>query len=434
VIFNFLLASRSTSGNLSPLLTAGRRLRSAGHRVRVIADPAVCDEVEADGFGFVPWKRVPVGADADVGAMTDLRTAFRRSVFVPLLGYAEDVADECQRVVTDVVLSIDVLFGAALGAEYAGVGLAMLSPHVSVKPLPGVPPGGSGLKAPETEEERAEVDAAGKRFAEMLNQFLPEMNAARAALGLTPFNHVLDIFDRADRVLLATSRAFDFPADYLPNNTCYVGPLLDEPGWSKPWQECWLHGSARPRALISFSTDEQGQRATLQRVVDAIGTIEMEAVVTTGPAFDPDKIQSPKNVKVFSSAPHNAVMQKVSLVVTHGGHGTVNRALMHGLPLLVIPNGRDQKDNAIRVEARGAGLVLPGTASAEEIAAAIKRLFADPRFRVAARQLGDAIALECKSSMLVDEMETVAAMQQKRYRIRSVSAESEGAAAAGKLL
>ena len=89
--FNFLLVSRSTSGNLSPLLTAGRRLRHAGHGVRVIADPAVRDEIEDDGFEFVPWRRAPIGRDADAGGMADLQAAFRKVIFIPILDHAADV-------------------------------------------------------------------------------------------------------------------------------------------------------------------------------------------------------------------------------------------------------------------------------------------------------------------------------------------------------
>jgi hypothetical protein len=44
---HFLLASRGTLGNLSPLLSAGRRLRDNRHHVRAMADPAMRAEVEA---------------------------------------------------------------------------------------------------------------------------------------------------------------------------------------------------------------------------------------------------------------------------------------------------------------------------------------------------------------------------------------------------
>jgi UDP:flavonoid glycosyltransferase YjiC (YdhE family) len=59
--YHFLLASWGTLGNLSPLLTAGRRLRDNGHHVRVMADPAMRAEVEAAGFNFVTWRRAPIG-------------------------------------------------------------------------------------------------------------------------------------------------------------------------------------------------------------------------------------------------------------------------------------------------------------------------------------------------------------------------------------
>ena len=74
-------------------------------------------------------------------------------------------------------------------------------------------------------------------------------------------------------------------------------------------------------------------------------------------------------------------MNKVSLVVTHGGHGTRSRALWHGLPLLVMPMGRDQHDIALRVEAHGAGLILPAAAAEVEIAAALGRLGREPSIR-----------------------------------------------------
>ena len=86
--------------------------------------------------------------------------------------------------------------------------------------------------------------------------------------------------------------------------------------------------------------------------MNAIAGIEMDAVATLGPALDGATLRPPKNETLLSSAPHDAGMKEVSLVVTHGGHGTVSRALWHGLPLLVMPMGRDQDDIAVRVEAR----------------------------------------------------------------------------------
>jgi UDP:flavonoid glycosyltransferase YjiC (YdhE family) len=411
--YNFLLASWGTSGNLNPLLTAGRQLRQKGHGVRVIADPAMRGEVELADFEFVTWRCAPVGSDADPTDVSDRANWFRKAVFEPAAAYAADIRDEINRAPTDAFLGIDLMFGALLGAEAAGVPSAILSPHVSLRPLPGVPPIASGLSQPETPEERAEVEAASARFVDLMNSFLPTLNDARTRMGLPALTQTLDLFDRVDRVLLAISQMFDFQADSLPDNLRYVGPLLDEPGWSKAWQAPWSPQSKRPRALVACSSGAQGQCALVQRIISAIGTVKMDAVATTGPNLDIVDLRAPENVHLLYSAPHDAVMKAVSLVVTQGGHGTVSRALINGLPQLVLPNGRDQDDNAARVEAKGVGLRLPPTASEAEIVEAVNTLIKEPRFRAAARHLGDAMKVDIEASSVVSEMEMIVAARRK---------------------
>ena len=411
--YHFLLASWGTLGNLCPLLTAGRRLRRNGHHIRVMADAAMRAEVEAAGFEFVTWRRAPTGEPADPADVSDMQGWIRRTVFDPAAVYAADIRDEIGRMPTDAILLLDVLFGAALGAEASDVPFALLSPHVSIRPLPGMPPATSGLSQPKTPEERAQVDAVSARLAEMLNAFLPILNRARADLGLPVLVDVMDLFDRADRLLLATSQAFDFQADSLPDNFRYVGPLLDVPNWSKSlqaksWQAPWSAQSDRPRALIACSTGAQGQRDLFQRIIDAMGAVEIDALATTGPNLDVADLRAPKNVHLIRGAPHDLVMKDVSVVVSQGGHGTVTRSLINALPQLVLPMGRDQVDNAARVEAKGAGLRLPPTASEAEIAAAVNRLITEPQFKAAARLLGEAIKADIDRSSLVDEMETIA--------------------------
>jgi len=97
-----------------------------------------------------------------------------------------------------------------------------------------------------------------------------------------------------------------------------------------------------------------------------------------------------------------------ALVVTHGGHGTVLRALAHQLPLLVVPHGRDQADNAARVAERGAGLVLPRTAATAALRSALHALLSEAKFSEAARSLGSAVAAEAAGSPVVSLLEAYA--------------------------
>ncbi|MGU3419580.1 glycosyltransferase [Methylobacterium sp. D54C] len=405
---NVLCISWGTTGNLSPVLTAARQLRRAGHRPRVMADPAMCGEVEAAGFPFVGWRRAPTGLDADPADFSDLADWLRQTMFSPAGAYAADTLDEIRRLPTDAVLSLDLLPGCALAAEAADLPHAVLSPHISIRPLPGIPPAASGLTPPRTEAERDAVDAATAAIVSAMERGRPALNAARRAFGLPPVASAFAHFDRADRVLLAVSRAFDFDTQALPANYRYIGPLLDEPGWSRGTGHAWS-GTGRRRILVAGSTGAQNQTNLLRRVARAVGAVEAETIVTTGPNVGPADLAAPAAVRVVAAASHDALMAQADLVVCQGGHGTVSRALLHGAPLLVIPLARDQADNAARVALRGAGLRLPADAGEAEIAAAARRLLTEPGFRRAAAVLGAAVRADLDAGGLVREIDAMVA-------------------------
>jgi UDP:flavonoid glycosyltransferase YjiC (YdhE family) len=163
---------------------------------------------------------------------------------------------------------------------------------------------------------------------------------------------------------------------------------------------CWSHSArrskTRPRAL--------------QQVLDALGTLDVHGVVTLGPGMAGIALREPANVALLESAPHDAVMREAALVITHGGHGTVTRALVHGLPMLVLPMGRDQHDNAARVVARGAGLSLDAAAPNAAIREGVRRLLNEQGFRAAAQELGRAVAADLELPTLVEELERIAAL------------------------
>ncbi|MEM1336659.1 MAG: glycosyltransferase [Bacteroidota bacterium] len=64
----------------------------------------------------------------------------------------------------------------------------------------------------------------------------------------------------------------------------------------------------------------------------------------------------PENVTIFRWVPQQEVLKKASIVVTHGGLGTIKECIHHNVPMLVIPMGRDQHDNAKRVVHHRLGL------------------------------------------------------------------------------
>ena len=158
-----------------------------------------------------------------------------------------------------------------------------------------------------------------------------------------------------------------------------------------------------------MSSTFQDHAGCLQRIVDALGTLPVRGLVTTGPALDPGDVTAPANVQVVAAAPHSEVLRSAAAVVTHGGHGTVVRSLAADVPLVVLHHGRDQADNAARVTARGAGLAVKRGASPSVIARAVGRLLDDPSFRTGAAHLGRSIRRDAASGALTAELEDLPA-------------------------
>ena len=133
--------------------------------------------------------------------------------------------------------------------------------------------------------------------------------------------------------------------------------------------------------------------------------LPVHGIVTTGPALDPDAVTAPSNVTVVAAATHSQILDHAAVVVTHGGHGTVVRALAAGVPMVVLHHGRDQADNADRITARGAGIALRRTAAPSDIATAVRLVLDDQAFARAAERLGESIRRDAAGGTLVAELE-----------------------------
>ena len=322
--------------------------------------------------------------------------------------YAEDTIEELKREPADLVVCFDMLLGPMLGAEAIGQKLALLGTMISFFPLPGIAPLGTGLGIARSAEERAVQDAARLEMTAIFDSALPDLNAARKTFSLAPLAHLADQCAAASVHWLGTARAFDFEDAALRPNMRYAGPLVGDPVWAEPWHSPWSKNDPRPLALVGFSTSFQNHAGVLQRVIDAASTLQVRLLVTLGGPIEASELVPAENVVVVRSAPHLEILKEASLVVTHGGHGTVMAALMHRLPMLVIPHGRDQADNAARITERGAGLAVSRTAPTEEIRTALTRLLSEPEFRTAAQALGDAVDAEWRAATLIADLETLA--------------------------
>jgi len=396
----FLFTTWEGGGHVQPMLLVARDLAARGHDVLILSDPCNASDASALDVPFRAWTTAPfqTGKTRDDDRLKDheadnplavIQRLLDRVMAGPALAYANDTLAAIDTFAPDAIVSQELLLGPMAAAEARGLPLALLTANIWPLPtIPGAPPFGAGMLPAANDEERAMHAMVSQMSRSFFQAGLPDLNAARGALGLPPLTDLFEQLDFARAILLATSRVFDFSPAPVPAPFVYVGPYLADPAWVEPFRPSV---DDAPLVLASFSSLYQAQEPMLRAVIAALGQLPVRGVVTTGPAIDPGLFEAPANVVVVRSAPHGEVLTRAAVSITHAGHGSVVRPLMEGVPLLCLPMGRDQNDNAARVTYRGAGLTLPADSSVEAIVVAVRRLLDEPEFKTAAQALGAAI-------------------------------------------
>jgi MGT family glycosyltransferase len=425
---HYLFAIWDGGGTVPVELGIARRLLARGHRVTVLADPVLIPDVAQAGAAFRPWTLAPHRDTADLSDDVlkdwecrnpiELFGRIRdRIITGPSAAYAADVRCALGEIPADAVIANGALLGALIGAESMDVPSAAVCPNVYLRSAPGMPPFGLGLKPSRGRPGRARDRLINDVMRRMWRTGLPDLNATRQSLGLPKLLDPWQQWDHCARVIVTTAKAFDIPAQ-LPSNVSYVGPVLDDPAWAvtEPTDPT-DRDDGRPLVVVGVSsTHVPGQADLLRRIVAALDSLPLRGVVTTGPTIDPAEVPGTSSVRVVRSAAHSELFAQASAVVTHAGHGTIIKALAAGVPVLCIPHGRDQGDNAVRAVCRGVGIRLPRKASITKIGSAVEQLVNDPGYAERARLLGAAIRAETDRSTMVVELEQLTGSGRSRQR------------------
>ena len=354
-----LIYTSPARGHLYPMMDVALELQAAGHDVAV---QTLADErgtLEAAG---VAHRRI--APEIEALPLEDYRggnpMAQLQRTFDTWLARAphevEDLRESVAEWSSDLLVVDTNTWGAAAYAESLGRPWALFQPYVLPLASPDTPAFGLGFAPPRHALDRLRDTAL--RTAQRLGTRgqIARLDALRAELGVPPVRRFDGIVGRPDLVLYRTAVPFDYPRRTWPANVAAIGPGL----WAPPGEApAWLAELPRPRVLVSVSSELQEDGAIVEAAIEALADRPGSVIVTTA-ALDPDGFTAPHDrVRVTRFLPHAQVVPEVDLVVTHGGMGTTQRALAAGLPVVVVPWGRDQAETGRRAEVSGAGVMLP---------------------------------------------------------------------------
>ena len=411
-----LIALAAGGGNIPPTLSVVRALLDRGHDVRVITDPLLEPEVQAVGADFVSWSSAPHRFDLDPSSdlardweartpMGSLARARDGYFCGPARAFADDVRAELERRPADVAAGEMLTFAAMIGARGAGVRCAILSSTMIAHRGWGAPPFGPGVAPAHGLVGRVRDRLIYSMSDRMWNKGLSAINDARRAHGLAPLQHTLDQMTDCDLVLMLSTRALQYPGFDPPEHVQVTGARLEDPEWA---EAALLPPGDEPLVLVGLSSTFMDQTAAIRRIAQALGRLPVRGLITTGPAIDPGTIPAPANVQVVRSAPHLEILPHAAAMVTHAGHGSVVKALAAGVPMVMMPFGRDQVEIAARARYAGTGVRIRAGASPARIARAVREVLDDSAFREAARRAASTIAAEQDRDAAADALEELA--------------------------
>ncbi len=416
------------AGHLNPTLAVAHALRARGHEVAFYSGEAVRAVVEAEGFTFFPFESLAArlqelvdgvrvgraGCDDDAfywrlvthyGRAYDrngvarahlLRIMSRDWILGTVPQQIADLEPIVKRWRPDAMLCDPTLWGPYLVLnDLLGVPVAVFSFFAGcMVPGPDAPPAGLGLPSPRTWHARTKAKLVTLTMDVLAADIRRAASLTRQRYGLAALTEPVASFSgRMPLYLVATTPEFDYERRDLPPSAHYVGACL----WDRPHQEAppaWLQElpDDQPVIYVTEGTLNMRDAVLLRAAICGLADLPLRVIVTTGRHRDPSDLgltAMASNTRVERFVPHSVLFPRLSAVVTTGGSGTVRAALAAGLPLVVVPTGWDQFDNAQRVVESGAGVRLSARRCTPALLrAAVQRVLAEPSFRANARRLG----------------------------------------------
>jgi MGT family glycosyltransferase len=294
----------------------------------------------------------------DAGAANPQQPLSRvRNVFARRAEYeVPDLTKAINDVCPDVLIVDPNCWGASAVAEASGLPWLSFWAFLSYLRSQGVPPYGPGLRPLPGPVRRLRDALLRRKLTGAVDQAMVDpLNIIRAQLGIPPLTSADDYARRPPLVLVATAQPFDYPHPDWDDSIQLIGACSYDPAPSTV--PAWLGQIVRPIVLVSTSSENQGD-SELARVALSALAEEPVHVVATFPAGVPPEITAPANATVCEFVPHSLVLDRAACAITDGGMGVTQKALVRGVPLCVVPYGRDQFEVARRVEMAKCGTRL----------------------------------------------------------------------------
>ena len=246
----------------------------------------------------------------------------------------------------DVAVADILTPGPALAAELEGVPLATLVPHVHPFVADGHPIYSIGARLPRTGLGRGAVALGQPALRAGLAGGGARRSTTRPAAGSgsTPLPWVHTALSR-ELTLVGTLPQLEYPRRWEPW-VRVVGPLQ----WEPPGERVEPPPGRGPVVLVAPSTSQDPEHSLLRAALEGLADAPVRVIATyQRPRADRSRSPVPDNAVLVPWLSYSKTMPLCDVVVLHGGHGTLVRALAAGCSVVVCPaGGRHERERRAR--------------------------------------------------------------------------------------
>jgi UDP:flavonoid glycosyltransferase YjiC (YdhE family) len=417
-----VFSTYGTFGDVNPLIALSLELKRRGHRPVLAVPEMFRPKIEPLEIGFAPVRPEQDPNDTRLIAMIyDIKhgteTGLRKFLFPALRESYEDLLAAVEADGgADLLVTGELAYAGPIVAEKTGVPWAsyVLAPFsfFSGYDPPVLPPYPTLAKVQEAVPPLGHVVA---RFARFVTRKWPEpVYALRRELGLPRGKDpIFDAKHSESLVLALYSSVMGKPQPDWPRSAKITGFAFydgtGDEGRLPPELTAFLEAGPAPLVFTLGSAAVMHAGDFYEQSAEAAEILGQRAVLLIG-ADDRNlpKRKLPDTICVARYAPYSKIFLRASVIIHQAGIGTTAQALRAGRPMLVMPYGHDQPDNARRVRRLGVAEVLGRKRyNAKPAAQLIWQLLSDNAYSSCASAVAAKIAAENGAVAACDALEAM---------------------------
>lgn len=392
-------------GHLNPMCNLGKELQRRGHHVTLFGWPDVEEKIKTTGLGFYelgaqdfPSGSLSVLDDrlSKLEGIEEIRFFISLALMAARMMFRE-APEAIHKSGVNFLLIDQITFSGGTIADHLRLPFVSICSGLPLQQEPGIPPNSSLWKYRNVWWDKLRNQLGHHALNYLTRSIWDTVIEQRRRFKLPAYLHRDDAFSPLAQIC-QFPKALDFPREKLPPWFHYVGSLKSQSGiepiycnQNKNFPSGILGHKPLIYASLGTSIFNRRKEDIFQIISEACLELDVQLLIDLGdPAADSSKTDFP-GALVFPFAPHQQIIDRASLVITHAGSTVIN-CLQVGVPMVAIPITHDHPGIAARIARAGAGEVVPlGHLGTTTLKNCIEKVLSEPGYRANAERLSDEI-------------------------------------------